>query len=77
MTEQSADDIIPNLVSTLLSKQSAQLGETDSLIEDIVKRKPVLSVYYATENNVKDDTLRAMSELSKIKITSSRNIYLN
>lgn len=61
MTEQSADIILPNLVTNLLTTQSAH--ETDSLIDDIVKRKPVLTVYYVTENNVRDDTIRAMSDL--------------
>ena len=49
------------------------------LVEEIVKRKPVLSIYLIIEgdNRPSQGLMKAVSELGKIKIANSKNVYLN
>lgn len=63
----------------LIKAIAAKEGQINALVEEIVKRKPVLSIYLMIDgdNRPSKELLRAVSELGKVKIANSKNVYLN
>jgi phosphoenolpyruvate carboxylase len=60
-------------------KAILEKDRSDELCEELSKRKPVLSIYlnFKTDTKENEELVRASSELSKMKLSNSRNVYVN
>jgi hypothetical protein len=60
-------------------KAILEKDRSDELCEELSKRKPVLSIYLNFKTNTKEneELIRVSSELSKMKLSNSRNVYVN
>ena len=67
---------IRNLLNAIANKD---LTYNNGLAEEIIKRKPVLSIYIysSEEEEISQEMMRTASELCKAKIAASKNVYLN
>jgi hypothetical protein len=60
-------------------KAILEKDRSDELCEELSNRKPVLSIYlnFKTDTKENEELVRVSSELSKMKLSNSRNIYVN
>lgn len=60
-------------------KAILEKDRSDELYDELSKRKPVLSIYlnFKTDARQYEELVRVSSELSKIKLSNSRNVYVN
>jgi hypothetical protein len=52
---------------------------SDELCEEVSKRRPVISIYlnFKTDAEKDEELVRVSSELAKMKLSNSRNLYVN